>query len=270
MKLAYFSPLLPQRSGISDYSEELLPYLARVADITLFVDGFQPSNLEVTSRFEICDYRKHPDLLKRLDSFDAVIYHMGNDHRYHTGIFETMIKYPGILVLHDFSLHDFFFSLAQTRRDLRLYLDEVAACYGESAKEAASAALASGTTPRIATNRIGFPLNDRIVRAARGVVVHSNWSRRRLATIAPGAFVKTIPHHITETAASTESLKTEESNGPLRIASFGLITPNKGIERALRALSSLRAKYDFRYLLVGEPNEFFDVSALVQIGRAHV
>src|SRR5256884_4381139 len=26
MKLAYFSPLLPHRSGISDYSEELLPY----------------------------------------------------------------------------------------------------------------------------------------------------------------------------------------------------------------------------------------------------
>jgi len=33
MKLAYFSPLRPQRSGISDYSEELLPYLARAADI---------------------------------------------------------------------------------------------------------------------------------------------------------------------------------------------------------------------------------------------
>ena len=27
MRLAYFSPLNPQPSGISDYSEELLPYL---------------------------------------------------------------------------------------------------------------------------------------------------------------------------------------------------------------------------------------------------
>src|SRR5438128_5039523 len=264
MKLAYFSPLLPQRSGISDYSEELLPYLARAADITLFVDGFQPSNPEVTSRFEICDYGKQPDLLKRLESFEAVIYHMGNDHRYHTAIFKTMLKYPGILVLHDFSLHDFFFSLAQTRKDLRLYLDEVSACYGESAKDAVSEALASGAAPRIANHRIEFPLNDRIARAALGVVVHSGWSRQRLATIAPGAFVKTIPHHITEPAAGTEWLKTETAAGPLRIASFGLITPNKGIERALRALSSLRAKYDFRYVLVGEPNEFFDVSGLVR------
>ena len=68
MKLAYFSPLLPHRSGISDYSEELLPYLARAAEITLFVDGFQPSNHAVTSRFEICDYQKQPDLLKLLES----------------------------------------------------------------------------------------------------------------------------------------------------------------------------------------------------------
>ena len=47
MKLAYFSPLSPQRSGISDYSEELLPYLAEGSEIALFVDGFQPANREL-------------------------------------------------------------------------------------------------------------------------------------------------------------------------------------------------------------------------------
>ena len=30
MHLAYFSPLGPQRSGIADYSEELLPHLAEL------------------------------------------------------------------------------------------------------------------------------------------------------------------------------------------------------------------------------------------------
>src|SRR5689334_20946052 len=117
MKLAYFSPLPPKRSGIADYSEELLPYLAQSAEITLFVDGFEPASSEAISRFEILDYRKRPDVLTRLESHDAIVYHMGNDHRYHTGIFETMVKYPGILVLHDFALHDFFFNLAQTRKD---------------------------------------------------------------------------------------------------------------------------------------------------------
>src|SRR6185503_6725937 len=262
MKLAYFSPLSPRRSGISDYSEELLPYLAEAADITLFVDGFEPTNEEVVSRFQICDYRKDPDALKQLESFDAILYHMGNDHRYHTGIFETMVKYPGILVLHDFALHDFFFNLAQTQKDLRLYLDEVGLCYGESVKRAASAALAAGATPRIAANAVRFPLNDRIVREARGVIVHSNWSRQRLTSIAPGALVQVVPHHITEAAAAEPAHR--NLNGPVRIASFGLITPNKGNERALRALPALRSKHDFRYTLVGEPNSFFDVRALIR------
>ncbi len=35
-RLAYFSPLPPERSGIAGYSEELLPYLAQSAQVTLF------------------------------------------------------------------------------------------------------------------------------------------------------------------------------------------------------------------------------------------
>jgi 2-polyprenyl-3-methyl-5-hydroxy-6-metoxy-1,4-benzoquinol methylase/glycosyltransferase involved in cell wall biosynthesis len=263
MKLAYFSPLSPQRSGIADYSEELLPYLAQAAEITLFVDGFEVTNPEVTSRFEICDYRKQPALLDQLGSFDAILYHMGNDHRYHTGIFETMIKHPGILVLHDFALHDFFFNLAQTRKDLRLYLDEVGRCYGETVKRAVSDALAAGATPRIAANPVKFPLNDRIVRAAKGVIVHSNWSRRRVRSTAPGALLEVIPHHIVAESFATEPPPPATANGPVRLASFGLITPNKGIARALRALSALRERHQFKYTLVGEANPYFDVRSLI-------
>ncbi|HEX9422721.1 MAG TPA: methyltransferase domain-containing protein, partial [Pyrinomonadaceae bacterium] len=49
-----------------------------------------------------------------------------------------------------------------------------------------------------------------------------------------------------------------------QIANFGLITPGKGIEKALRALSSLKADHNFHYTLVGETNSFFDVRALVR------
>ncbi len=55
MRLAYFSPLNPQPSGISDYSEELLPYLAAQAEITLFVDGFEPTNRAIRDRFTYHD-----------------------------------------------------------------------------------------------------------------------------------------------------------------------------------------------------------------------
>src|SRR6185295_12431733 len=98
MLLAYFSPLNPQPSGISDYSEELLPCLAAEAEITLFVDGFEPSNREVRERFKWCDYRRDLSVLKTLSDYDAIVYHMGNDHRYHARMLEVARAHPGIVV----------------------------------------------------------------------------------------------------------------------------------------------------------------------------
>ncbi len=133
MLLAYFSPLNPQPSGISDYSEELLPYLAAQADITLFVDGFEPSNPEIRARFTYHDYARKPSILKTLKDYDAVIYHMGNDHRYHARMLEVARAHPGIVVFHDFALQDFFMGLAQERRRPEVYLEEVFACHGYDA-----------------------------------------------------------------------------------------------------------------------------------------
>ena len=71
MRLAYFSPLNPLQSGISDYSEELLPALAERADIDLFVDGFEPVNRAIRETFRINDYRKDPGVLTGLAGYDA-------------------------------------------------------------------------------------------------------------------------------------------------------------------------------------------------------
>src|ERR687889_2282561 len=141
MRLAYFSPLGPQRSGIADYSEELPPHLAEAgADVTLFVEGFRPSNADVAARFQVRDYRREPAALASLAEFDAVVYHMGNDHRYHAGVFDASRRHPGVVVFHDFALQDFFLGLARARGDLRVYLDEVGACHGGAGRgEAAEA-----------------------------------------------------------------------------------------------------------------------------------
>ncbi|HEV2827144.1 MAG TPA: hypothetical protein VGW76_06030, partial [Pyrinomonadaceae bacterium] len=130
MKLAYFSPFNPQPSGISDYSEELLPYLAAHADIDLFVDGFQPTNQDLSTRFESFDYQHEPAVIDRLREYDAIVYHLGNDHRYHTGIVRVMRQHPGIAVFHDFALQDFFLGQARDQADIKVYLEELEACHG--------------------------------------------------------------------------------------------------------------------------------------------
>ena len=261
MKLAYFSPLGPQRSGISDYSEELLPHLAEGAEITLFVDGFHPVNRELTSRFEVCDYRRQRSSLRGLDKFDAVVYHMGNDHRYHAGILDAMQKRSGVVVFHDFALQEFFLGLARERGDLRLYLDEVEFCHGQAARKAAAETLTRGAQPSMLARPIDFPLNRRIANLAEGIIVHSEWSRTRFAGIAPHVPVTRIAMPVKFSASSRPPAS---SSAVVQIASFGLITPGKGIEQSVRALAALKQTRRFRYSLVGEANHYFDVRDLVR------
>jgi glycosyltransferase involved in cell wall biosynthesis/SAM-dependent methyltransferase len=257
MKLAYFSPLSPQHSGIADYSEELLPYLAAEAEITLFVNGVAPTNHEIASRFEIIDYRSQSHSLNQLDRFDAVVYHIGNDHRYHASMLEAMRIRPGIVVFHDFALQDFYLGLAREQKDLRVYLDEVKLCHGARVRHDAAKALARGATPTIFARPLDFPLNHSIAQSAEGIIVHSEWSANRFATIAPGVPVAQIKHHITARAAATPAtIKSNGASAGVSIASFGLITPDKGIERALRALAQIRHDYDFHYTLVGSAANF--------------
>ena len=61
-----------------------------------------------------------------------------------------------------------------------------------------------------------------------------------------------------------DSHERDEHDGPVRIASFGLITPDKGIERALRALSALRNEFSFHYTLVGPAGNFPELPQLIE------
>ena len=259
MKLAYFSPLNPQPSGISDYSEELLPHLAKGAHITLFVDGFRPACDSLRERFECVDYNRDPEIAERLKGFDAIVYHVGNDHRYHARIVETMRHHPGVAVFHDLALQDFFLGLARERQDMRIYLEEMRACHGDKERRLAEEHLRRGSVPPHVAAPLSFPLNCRLARNAEGIVTHSEWARTRLQTTAPAVTVRRINMPV----PAGPFAERKDNDGKVGIASFGLITPDKGIEQVLRVLATLRDEFDFHYTLVGADNSYFNVRALI-------
>ena len=74
MRLGLFSPLNPVPSGISDYTEELLPLLASQFEITLVVDNYAPTNPALASFKKIGS----AELKARPSDFDLILYHMGN------------------------------------------------------------------------------------------------------------------------------------------------------------------------------------------------
>ena len=99
-RLAYVSPLPPERSGIADYSAELVPELARYYDIEVIVAQEHISDAWVTSNFP---QRSSEWFDQHAHEFDRVMYHFGNSS-FHQHMFDLLERHPGIVVLHDFFL----------------------------------------------------------------------------------------------------------------------------------------------------------------------
>lgn len=102
--LAYHSPFLPQKSGISHYSSELLSALKAHYDITLVSDETELLDQE----FPIITYKRFYELMSdESTAFDRVIYNMGNNTKFHKIIYECSIKHSGVVILHDFFISGF-------------------------------------------------------------------------------------------------------------------------------------------------------------------
>jgi len=126
-RIAYFSPLYPTQSGISEYSTELLKELAKHVSVDVFVDnpkavslcGQHELQLHPASKFE--ELRRH---------YSLALYQIGNS-TYHSWILEILGNHPGLIVFHDFNLHNFLFHHAIEKGDELTYLCAMAFQYGE-------------------------------------------------------------------------------------------------------------------------------------------
>ncbi|MBP0633994.1 glycosyltransferase [Cupriavidus sp. AcVe19-6a] len=98
-RLAYVSPLPPSRTGIADFSAQLLPALSEFYDIDVIVED----GMDVDVQFKYGAVRTSEFLLRNPDAYDSVLYHFGNSsfHRYMFPLLEVV---PGVVALHDFFL----------------------------------------------------------------------------------------------------------------------------------------------------------------------
>jgi Glycosyl transferases group 1 len=104
-RIAFFSPLPPLRSEVSDYSARLLEELNRRYTIDLYHDaGYVPHMGLQSPDFGCHDYRLF-ERNARVLGYDALVYQMGNSH-YHGYMHETLLRHPGIVTLHDVGIAD--------------------------------------------------------------------------------------------------------------------------------------------------------------------
>lgn len=170
LSLAFVSPLPPQKTGIADYSAELLPELHRHYNITVISDQEKETCLwscpDIRLR-SVSWFRRHSG------QFDRVIYQVGNSS-FHAQMIDLLLQIPGVVVLHDFFLSDLMWHLEAHGRSPE-WTNALVAEDGWGA--VVSRMKAQGGTEVESIVR-KYPCNINVLQRAEGVIVHSEFCRQ--------------------------------------------------------------------------------------------
>lgn len=249
-KIAYVSPLPPERSGIADYSAELMVELSRHYDIEVII-----AQEKITTPWikENCAIRDSQWLLDHPDDYDRVLYHFGNSP-FHQHMFELVEKIPGVVVL-----HDFFLSGIVAHMDLHGHAPNkwAQALYEGHGYDALQERFHSRELADVIWK---YPSSMMVFSNSKGVIVHSE-SSRRLARNWYGEVItkncSVIP--LLRAPCISQDRKTARqalniSDDIFVVCSFGMLGQNKLNHRLLNAwlTSSLSKDKHCLLIFVGE------------------
>ena len=250
LRIAFFTPLDPQRTGISDYSEELLPYLQPSADIDLVLDGYRPTSNWEGKGFGVISAS---DFRASGKTYDVVVYQIGNNLAYHGYMVPFLRDIPGVVVLHDYSLSYLMLGLTLLQGDFRSLKDMLRPDYGADCGHIAI---------QLLFNRIdhyAVEVARPIVEMSRGIIVHNEYAGRILAGKFPGTRIRVIRHAtpIRPLRDDVRELRTRyglSPDGPI-VASVSTLSYNKRLGLVLGAVRDVQAKFPgLKFLLVGQGN----------------
>ena len=249
-KLAFLSPLPPERSGISDYSAELLPELAQYYTIDVIVDQDNVSDSWIKSN---CGIRSYEWFKTNAKVYDRVLYHFGNSP-FHKYMFSFLESIPGVVVLHDFYLSHVIAYMEDINLQPNALVNSLYHSHGY---------LPFNKRSNLKTKSDvvwAFPCNLEILQNALGTIVHSDYSSRLALQWYGKNSVENwsvIPHLRTPVKYNDRNearYQLKISQDDFVVCSFGLLGPTKMNKLLLDSwLSSPLSKYkNCRLIFVGD------------------
>lgn len=264
MKIAYFSPLNPMKSGISDYSEDLIEYISKYATLDLWVEGFKPTNKRITNNYVIIDYIKNPQSISQLKRYNACIYNLGNNPHYHMGIYKMALEYPGYIILHDFVLYFLVTGYyLKAYKNNKKFIEAMAYCHGDRGFAEGLRIIKELKEPLTYDHPEKWPLNKIVLEKAKGIIVHSISTMnlvQQLDIDVPIIHINQINYDKGQSISEEQKYRIRQEYGvtknEIMLASFGYVAPTKRIHQVLKALKQLidMGISNFKYVLVGEGN----------------
>lgn len=256
LKVGIVGPLPPAKTGPATYVARQLPWLAAAgADVTLLVD--EPLAVDPVLR------RSWPVRAithRASQSLDVVLYHVANNP-FHRGVFEAARSGPpGLIVLHDGSLHHLLSGEVFGVGDYGTYENLLAEGHGDAGRELARIRRYGSTAIELFLyDVLGSVLHDHL-----GVLVHNRFAGHLVTRRSPGLPVHLVPHFAMPPAAVTPRQSLGIPAGRFLVGHFGFITRPKRFDVLCRAIAGLvRRGIDVHLLVVGDDHSHGEFAGLV-------
>ncbi len=264
LRLDYLSPLPPVRSGISDYSLDLLPSLESRCDLRVLRLPGQPVSEEVEERWHpvpaLEALQAQRDLPEGTEEGRLPVYHMGNN-LHHAAVLDLAESFPGVLVLHDLVLHHLLMERTLAHGELDPYLERLEADHGQLGRAVAWARRWGAYSD---ASLFALPAHRSLLLAQRGVLVHSRWAAEMLREEEPALAVQEIPMGVPLPPAADEARRAafrDRLGLPdhcVVLGSFGFQTPIKRTGKAVEMLAQPGLE-EVHLLIVGQASEASDI-----------
>jgi glycosyltransferase involved in cell wall biosynthesis len=249
-RVAFVSPMLPERTGVADYSTRLLPTLLPWFDIDIVVDQPEvslPPELQHLPVRDIAWLRAHAEEL------DHIVYQIGNSP-FHSYMVDLLREHPGVVVLHDFYLSGMLSYEQMTGRSPDVWTRALLLSHGYAAVRDSVGQDGYDIGRRL------YPSNLEVLRDASHVIVHSDFAR----TLAQRCYgpeaardwsYAQLPRAVPaehDRAAARAALGIGKDD--FVVANFGFVAPTKRCLELLKAwlASSLHDDRQCHLVFVGE------------------
>jgi glycosyltransferase involved in cell wall biosynthesis len=248
VKLEIWSPLPPARSGVADHVAETLPHLVGCAEVGVVVPD--PSAVDPSAAAGAA--LRSP---AQSDPSALPVYVLGNS-RWHAFAYREALRRPGVLLLHEWSLHGLVLAETFLRGDAAAYRRLMRDAYGATGAVIAGQVMDGFCSPLVESL---FPLSEHVVRRSRAVAATTRFTAARAGRVRPGLLVGHVPLHAALPLGEPPSR--EEARRALGlpadalvVTAPGLVNPLKRLDVALRVLGRLRRRHPGLVFVVAGDN----------------
>ena len=265
MRLAWFSPVPPVRSGIATCSAELVAALRSEHELEVFVD--EPVMVAARGLGRWTTVRSAHDFvwMQRQRPFDLTVFQLGNSS-HHDYMWPYLFRYPGLAVLHDAHLHHARAAALLREKRVDAYRAEFAANDPDGNADAAELAV-KGFDSYLHYER---PFTRLVVSASRATAVHNRLIRDELRTAHPDAVIEHVRlghgRFVDPEAIGARRARARSRHGipadAIVFGCFGGLAPEKRLPQILDAFTAVQPYApDAWLLLAGQPAAHYDVGA---------